>query len=430
MFRLTPCARDAAPGHASNGFRHSWSSARLGLALLIALCVEVSPVRAAPPSKQAQVAPEVASAPNAPSQKDDASDAKSAARNGPQLLCVMVAGGAGKPAEACPSQDGANANAFGELVGSGDLFVYARQADWDLAMSQANRASAHLKLYINGLPAGDDADLMGTEPVGKDGVRARFHVGTGKATVPLWTALYRDGGIRSERAVPLRAAVGWDLKRDALAAPSVGQPTLKIASEERFWASISGIVALGLLFLVLLFFTPVFRDGPDISGRHATFSLARLQVGLWLFFIVGAATYIRVVLGDLPAVEPTMVGMLSLSAATAFSSTVVGKTTNPNPTPSVCLLTDIITSPDGTQQLHRVQALLVNVLLLAVAVDAVIQDLAFYKFDGSWLALLGVSGAVQAGMKSAIESPGATLGGCGGAPVAPVKPGRTIGNGF
>jgi hypothetical protein len=104
------------------------------------------------------------------------------------------------------------------------------------------------------------------------------------------------------------------------------------------------------------------------------------------------------------------------------ASAAVSSTTNPTPAVSQGFFKDILTSPDGTQQLHRLQALLVNGLLLGVGIDSVVQNLAYPVFDNSWLALLGISGITQAAMKQATETPspnpgpgtGRLAGGAGG----------------
>ena len=138
---------------------------------------------------------------------------------------------------------------------------------------------------------------------------------------------------------------------------------------------------------------------------RATYSLARIQVGLWLLFIVGAGIFMWLVLGELPTVGTSLVGLLALSAATSAASFAVDGNADPRPfMPSHGLLRDVTSGWDGTQQLHRIQALIVNGLLFCVGIDAVVQNLTYPEFDGSWLALLGVSGIAQAVGKQALET--------------------------
>lgn len=146
------------------------------------------------------------------------------------------------------------------------------------------------------------------------------------------------------------------------------------------------------------------------SRIRGTFSLARVQTGLWLFFLVASAVYIRLVTGELAGVEPTLVGLVSVSAVTSLASFAVDRNAGGRPfTPSQGFFSDLTTGWDGAQQLHRIQAIAVNTLLLFTGVDAVLHDLAFPKVHDSWLALLGVSGVVQTVGKQVLEKvkPGA-----------------------
>jgi hypothetical protein len=142
----------------------------------------------------------------------------------------------------------------------------------------------------------------------------------------------------------------------------------------------------------------------DVKFGRGTFSLARLQSGLWLFFVVAAGVFIWLFTGELPSIEPTLLGLLAVSAATTVASVAVDKSSEGRPFQrSRGVLRDITTGWDGAQQLHRVQALVVNLVLFGIALDAVVQDLAMTKLDATWLALLGVSGATQTLMKRTLE---------------------------
>jgi hypothetical protein len=332
----------------------------------------------------------------------------------PPAQPAASAASASAPASACKKTTAV-------LTGSGDVIVIANKADWDKATAAAQQASAQLQLYINGISAGDANGLVGTESLADGTVKARFHVGADKTTRTLWSAIYRERDIY--KAGPLRASVGWSAHTDALQASSdLPSPQLQVTTPAKFNRAIATIVFLVFCLIWCMWFTPIFRDGPNIGTQRVTFSLARVQVGLWLFYVVGAAVYLRLVLGALPTLEPSVAGLLVLSAATTVASAAVSSTTNPTPAVSQGFFKDILTSPDGTQQLHRLQALLVNGLLLGVGIDSVVQNLAYPVFDNSWLALLGISGITQAAMKQATETPspnpgpgtGRLAGGAGG----------------
>jgi hypothetical protein len=347
----------------------------------------------------------------------------------PRLFCAFVLAPGQADAEADWSLANREATCASRvkavLEGSGEVIVVANKADWDKASSDAAQANTQLQLYINGISAGDSSSRVGVETVGDNLVKARFHVGANKGTRAMWTALYRQGDM--VKPIPLRASVGWSAKTDAIGSPTSGakatNPKIVVTTVERRAAGLTVIGVLCALMWFCLARTDMFRDGPKVSpGGRATYSLARLQTGLWLLYVIAAGLYIRLVLGDLPTLESSVTGLLGLSAATTFASVSIDSSAGLPVQRSKNFFSDILTA-DGKQQLHRLQALLVNLLLLAVGVDSVVEDLAYPVFDGTWLALLGISGATQAAMKQAMETPKSLATTPAGEPVtAPVAP--------
>jgi hypothetical protein len=323
------------------------------------------------------------------------------------LSCVFVIDrDLPSPPDACPPFQ------TGTRIGSGDVGLIVSKSAWDKAVASASASGKSVQLFINGIAAGDATGLVGAEAIPNGLVRVRFHVGADRTSRTLWTAIFRSADMTE--SMPLRASVGWDTKTSVLAAPvPVGQwPRIQITSDARRGYAFASMIAVLLFLAYCMVRTDAFRDGPSVGGKRATYSLARLQVGIWILFILGAGLFIWLVLGALPTVEPTLVGLLGVSAATTAASVAVDSAaTNRAFVASRGLLLDIITGWDGGQQLHRIQALLVNALLLAVGFNAVIENLAYPVFDASWLALLGVSGATQTVLKQALEGGGSTASG-------------------
>lgn len=140
---------------------------------------------------------------------------------------------------------------------------------------------------------------------------------------------------------------------------------------------------------------------------RATYSLGRVQVGVWFLFAVATGVLLRVVYGQLPVLPGSMLALITVSAATAVASYSVDVNAGPRPyVISTGLFTDLVTSFDDKQQLHRFQALVVNLLLLGVGAIQVAQELAYPTFDATWLAFLGVSGAALAVGKQMTEGAG------------------------
>lgn len=135
------------------------------------------------------------------------------------------------------------------------------------------------------------------------------------------------------------------------------------------------------------------------------YSLARVQSGVWLMFAVSAAVYLWLVYGEFPALAGSVLGLVAISVATSGGSHMVDKAGGrlPKPSPSKGLLFDLITDDDDVQQVHRYQALVVNILLLIVGLMFVVTRLVYPSFDATWLGLLGISGIAQTVGKQVLE---------------------------
>lgn len=65
---------------------------------------------------------------------------------------------------------------------------------------------------------------------------------------------------------------------------------------------------------------------------------------------------------------------------------------------------DLLTGFDERKQLHRYQAVVVNILLLVVGIFHVQQQLSYPVFDPTWLIFLGISGTAYGVGKQVLES--------------------------
>lgn len=167
--------------------------------------------------------------------------------------------------------------------------------------------------------------------------------------------------------------------------------------------------------------------------RRLSFSLARVQWGLWMMFATATAVFLWVVYGLFPVLQGSVLALVTVSTVTVGASIIVdNNSTGPTTSLTRGFVRDLMTSPDNVQQAHRYQAIVVNLLLLAVGVVFVVQHLAYPTFDSSWLGLLTLSGVAQTAGKQLLETPptkasGAPVGstapaGGGGAPVAQAVP--------
>lgn len=144
-----------------------------------------------------------------------------------------------------------------------------------------------------------------------------------------------------------------------------------------------------------------------VLGKPApmpTMSLSRLQLGLWFLFAVFTALFLWIVYGELVAITGSLLGILGISVGAAGVSLAAQPTMDGSITrASRGLMNDVVTGLDERDQLHRYQAVIVNLLLLGVGCYYVFTDLGFPVFDETWLVFLGVSGATLAGGKKMLE---------------------------
>jgi hypothetical protein len=144
---------------------------------------------------------------------------------------------------------------------------------------------------------------------------------------------------------------------------------------------------------------------PNRSIKRATFSLSRTQLALWFTFALCAGIFLWVARGDLPPIDGSLLMLLGISVATASAGQLIGADGEGKFQPSRNLLLDLVTGPDGKQQIHRLQSVAANLLLLIVGFIHVKNQLTYPIFDSSWLYFLGISGTAYAAGKQLAEVP-------------------------
>lgn len=361
----------------------------------------------------------------------------------PEIVCTFVASKAYAPdsaasATAVPADQRPNPlckaatqdeshNPRGVIFGNGgeDLVVVVTRSSWDKAIAATGQTSARPRLFINGFAAGTPDNLLSTMRQTDDTVWLRYRLHTNAASRDLWMALYREDRLFTPTA--LHPALGWD-KSPTTTSPEHG-PAIQVSTDNRLLTA--GMVTFGFMVLLvwLIYGTNVFRDSApvtDITIKAQSFSLARLQSGVWIFFLCAAGSFMWILLGELPQPDPGLVALMAVSFTTSVASiTAEKKLEGRVAVASEGLLKDLVTDWTGAGQLHRIQAVAVNAVLLFVGIETVLRDLTFPHFDAAWLSLLGISGVAQAVGKQALEQaykaavPAAQ-------PAAPVPSGRNI----
>lgn len=140
-------------------------------------------------------------------------------------------------------------------------------------------------------------------------------------------------------------------------------------------------------------------------SARPSYSLGRVQLGMWFVFALATGIFLWLVYGDLPELDGSVLALLGLSVGVNGVSLAIDSS-NPNVrfSPSNGLFKDMITSWDNQHQVYRFQAVLVNLLLLGVGIIHVSRHLTYPIFDATWLAFLGISGVALAAGKTVVES--------------------------
>jgi hypothetical protein len=145
--------------------------------------------------------------------------------------------------------------------------------------------------------------------------------------------------------------------------------------------------------------------GGRVRPLRLPYSLVRVQWGAWMMFATTAAVYLWLVYGEFPALDGSVLGLVSVSTITAGASFIVDDKVGNSPGYSRGFVFDLMTGANDVQQAHRYQALVVNVLLFVVGIVYVSQHLAYPVFDPSWLGLMTLSGIAQTAGKGILEAP-------------------------
>ena len=140
--------------------------------------------------------------------------------------------------------------------------------------------------------------------------------------------------------------------------------------------------------------------------QAASYSLARVQLAMWFAFAIAAGLFLWIVYGQLLRIDGSLVTLLLISTGTTALSTGVDRNAGSRPyASSKGFFLDLVTGFDESQQVHRYQAVVVNLLLLFVGISHVLQQLNYPIFEATWLGLLGVSGAALGLGKQTLEKP-------------------------
>ncbi|MEQ1839996.1 MAG: hypothetical protein ABL994_06295 [Verrucomicrobiales bacterium] len=186
-----------------------------------------------------------------------------------------------------------------------------------------------------------------------------------------------------------------------------------------FWTSMAIIAACLGLFITRVGSTDILRDtGITLTNREDTddywhqhdhpLSMARLQMAIWFFIIIGSFVFLWTTTGSLAGINNTALILMGISGGTSMFAAIVydkkswdaSKRIPASESKSAVTnwFVDILSSDEG-MTIHRFQIFAWTLVLSVVFVSGVISQYAMPEFSNELLGLMGISSGVYLGFK-------------------------------
>ena len=173
----------------------------------------------------------------------------------------------------------------------------------------------------------------------------------------------------------------------------------------------ASVALLGLWLVRLAITTDFLRDEADVPEGQKPFSFSRSQLAYWSYLIISGFMIIFV-LNDAPADEILTNGtliLLGIGGATSAAANVIdtnekvtAKQSNASrhqDTPSDGFFVDILSDADGIS-IHRLQALVFNLVFGAVLIFTIFSEGVLRDFSQNELILIGLSSGTYTILKT------------------------------
>lgn len=187
-----------------------------------------------------------------------------------------------------------------------------------------------------------------------------------------------------------------------------------------FWISMGIIVGCLGLFVWKAPTTDVLRDtgitltnltqvNPNYWHQHKhPLSLARLQMSIWFFIIIGSFVFLWSTTGSLAGVNNTALILMGISGGTSMFAAIISEKrdwdakkrepANVSDSAFTNWFIDILSSDEG-MTIHRFQMFAWTLVLAVVFVNGVLSDYAMPLFSNELLGLMGISSGIYIGFK-------------------------------
>lgn len=200
-------------------------------------------------------------------------------------------------------------------------------------------------------------------------------------------------------------------------------------SSPAFYGGIVGFLSLATLFVLLARRSGLLRGGDSNQPDHTRpYSLARCQMALWFFTVLGAFLFLWMVTKTIDVIPTSVIALMGISLATGVAAATIDlskrsaliserDTLVAKPALSATevarvhtidrelrgpahemWLTDILSDADGIS-FHRFQMFGWTLVLWLIFVAAVMRQLMMPEYSDQLLGLLGLSGGTYLGFK-------------------------------
>jgi hypothetical protein len=274
-----------------------------------------------------------------------------------------------------------------------------------LQKAQCSSPNKKILLFLDGRPIKDVTPFPPTDPVKELLI---FPLKRTESSRETWTYILGHPSWSSRKT---NISVGLE---DEYPVESTASIQLEVLPQGWFTFWFILFLALTAIFVVLAVKSDLLRGSgaPVQAPARKPYSLARMQAAWWFFLILASYLLIGLVTGDFStSITGTVVILLGISAGTAMGAAVidVGKEAAPPaagaaaadpaaaPTNRYWWL-DILSDENGVN-FHRFQAVVWNIVLGIIFVVQVYKVLAMPNFDGTLLALMGISAGTYLGLK-------------------------------
>jgi hypothetical protein len=266
----------------------------------------------------------------------------------------------------------------------------------DKLLDAADAAQAPVTLFVEGLDTGN-------HPVGidRDSGTLTFVLDRNEKNRDLWRPFLYDPLFDPE--VTMRVSVGIRGERPL---PRVPGSNLQITVRKLYvdwntWLWLAFLLAFVIVMFLLAVRTDALRDAPALGGTKHPYSLGRAQMAWWFFLVVLSYSFIWLVTGDRDTIPPSVLALIGISSATALAAAVIGPRTD-NSAParrSEGWWKDLVADEQGAVTLDRLQIVVWTLVLSGIFLFSVIWELTMPEFNGTLLALMGLSSGTYIGFK-------------------------------